>query len=214
LDIPLTRLETIDHALETLRAKVVSTKGEIASSLARVRATEQRDEIARDMISKLEDRVRAPLALSPATEAAIAQWITASPPLSSGSSSGFSSSPSGSSSSSPYAGPSRKRSHISSSSLETSHPSSPPSRKRCRSPTPLLSATTVCTPPIEMPPPYKRLKGSSSALHDDVHAKTTVEAKLDDHSEMIGEMYEHLLDIPLTRLETIDHALETLRAKV
>nr|GEX87435.1 hypothetical protein [Tanacetum cinerariifolium] len=144
-------------------------------------------------------------------------WITASPPLSSGSSSGFSSLPSGSSSStssSPYAGPSRKRSHISSSSLETSHPSSPPSRKRCRSPTPLLSATTVCTPPIEMLPPYKRLKGSSSAPHDDVHAKTIVEAKLDDHSEMIGEMYEHLLDIPLTRLETIDHALETLRAEV
>nr|GEV85397.1 hypothetical protein [Tanacetum cinerariifolium] len=190
-------------------------------------------------------RVRAPPALSPATKAAIAQWIAMPPPLSSGSSSKYSSSSmlgsSSSASSSPYTRPSRKRSHISYSSPETSHPSSSPpphkrcrvliyssssaslppspsvgpSRKRCRSPTrPLLSITTISTSPIEMLPPCERFKGRSSALQEDVHAKTTVEARLGDHSDMIGEMYEHLLDIPLTRLETTEHELETLRARV
>ncbi|GJV69070.1 reverse transcriptase domain-containing protein [Tanacetum coccineum] len=40
------------------------------------------------------------------------------------------------------------------------------------------------------------------------------ETRLDDHSEMIREMYKHLLDMPLTRLETTEHELETLRARV
>ncbi|GKF77468.1 hypothetical protein Tco_0229938 [Tanacetum coccineum] len=40
------------------------------------------------------------------------------------------------------------------------------------------------------------------------------ETRLDDHSEMIREMYKHLLDKPLIRLETTEHELETLRARV
>ncbi|GKD26734.1 hypothetical protein Tco_1232948 [Tanacetum coccineum] len=110
----------------------------------------------------------------------------------------------------PYSRSSRRRSFYVSSSLETSHtssspsplsnsflpsPSVGPSRKTCRSPTPSLPETVaaVSTPPIEMLPPRKRL---------------------DDHNEMIKEMYEHLLDVPSTRPEDTDHELETLRSRV
>ncbi|GJX04899.1 hypothetical protein Tco_0190815 [Tanacetum coccineum] len=88
-------------------------------------------------------RVRAPPALSPTTEAAIAQWIVPAPPFTLGSSSGSLSPPSseysspslsGSSSyapSSPYSGPSHRRSRLSYSSSETSHLSlrSPPHKR-------------------------------------------------------------------------------------
>ncbi|GJS68390.1 hypothetical protein Tco_0682955 [Tanacetum coccineum] len=123
--------------------------------------------------------------------------IVAPPPLSSGSSSEYSSrSPSGSSSStpsSPYIGPSHRRSRISYSSLETSHPSS--------------------LPPLFVTHPPKREIDASSRVPKDVHAETMVDFRLDDHNEMITEMYEHLLHIPLTSLETIEHELETLRAR-
>nr|GEV83429.1 hypothetical protein [Tanacetum cinerariifolium] len=70
--------------------------------------------------------------------------------------------------------------------------------KRCRSPITSLPATALALAalssiPAERLPPRKRL---------------------DDHSEMVREMYEHLLDIPLTRLETTKHELETLRVRV
>ncbi|GJU48552.1 diacylglycerol kinase 4-like protein [Tanacetum coccineum] len=48
-------LETIEHDLETLRARVVSSKREITSLRGRARAAEPRDEISRDRISELED---------------------------------------------------------------------------------------------------------------------------------------------------------------
>nr|GEV10797.1 hypothetical protein [Tanacetum cinerariifolium] len=117
----------------------------------------------------------------------------------------------------PYTGLSRKRSCISSSSSETSHPSSsPPPYKRHRSPTPPLPATkaAVPTPTIEMLRPRKRFRGTSYASQEDVYAETTIEAMLGNHSEMIEEMYEHLLDITLIRLETAEHELETLRGRV
>nr|GEW94299.1 putative reverse transcriptase domain-containing protein [Tanacetum cinerariifolium] len=198
----------------------------------------------RYQLSTTRKRVRTPHALSSATEAVIAQWITAPPPLSSDSSSKYLSPLSESSSSSPsspYSRPSHRRSRYVSSS-KTSHPSSSPpphkrhrilvyssssaslppspsarpSRKRCRSPTPPLPVTEaeVSTPPIEMLPPCERFKGTSFAPQEDVHAETTVEARLDDHSKMIGEMYKHLLNIPSTRLEDTEHELETLRARV
>ncbi|GJX76514.1 hypothetical protein Tco_0323325 [Tanacetum coccineum] len=174
--------------------------------------------------------------------AAIPLWIAAPLPLSPGSSSDYSSSLSGSSSFaplSPYSEPSHRRSHYVSSS-ETSHLSSSlpprkmrrvlayssssasllpsplvgPSCKRRRSPTPPLPAAAVSTPYIEMLPPCQRFMGTSSAPREDVHSETTVETRLDDHSEMIREMYEHLLDIPSTRLDDTKHELETLRARV
>ncbi|GKC23804.1 hypothetical protein Tco_1025954 [Tanacetum coccineum] len=165
-------------------------------------------------------RVRAPPTLSSAIEAIIAQWIVVPPPLLTGSS--------------------LERSRISYSSLETSHPSSlpplckrcrvliysssstslspspsvGPSHKRCRSPTSLLPVTVVSTPPIEMLPPHKRFIGSSYVPQEDVYVETTVEARLDDHSEMIEEMYEHLLDIPFTRLKTTKHEAAEQRDEI
>ncbi|GJS00113.1 hypothetical protein Tco_0316621 [Tanacetum coccineum] len=52
--IPLTRFESAEHELETLRAQVVSINQEITALQARARAVEQRDKISQDMISKLE----------------------------------------------------------------------------------------------------------------------------------------------------------------
>nr|GEU62561.1 putative reverse transcriptase domain-containing protein [Tanacetum cinerariifolium] len=188
------------------------------------------------MLLTVRKRVRPPPALAPAIETAITKWITAPLLLSSGSSSEYSSVvPS-------YAKPSYRRSCYVSSSSETSHPpSSPPprkrrkvliyssspsasltpspsigpSRKRCKLPAPpLLATAVVSTPPIKMLPPRKRFRGISFAPREDAHAKTTIEAKLDDHSEMLGEMYEHLLDMPFSRLEDTEQELQTLRARV
>nr|GEU41664.1 RNA-directed DNA polymerase, eukaryota [Tanacetum cinerariifolium] len=87
-------------------------------------------------------------------------------------------------------------------------------------PAPLaLSPTTPAlvvqsSPAPKLSPPRKRVKGASSGVQLDVLAETAIEAKLDDHSEMIGKMYEYLLDIPLTRLETTEHDLEASRARL
>nr|GFC48455.1 hypothetical protein [Tanacetum cinerariifolium] len=102
----------------------------------------------------------------------------------------------------PYVRPSRKRFHYVSSSSEISHLSSSP-------PPP----TAVLTPPIEMLPHRKRVRCVSSGVHKDVHVETMVEARLDDHNEMLGKMYEYLLDLPLTRIEDTEQELQTLRAR-
>ncbi|GKC23995.1 hypothetical protein Tco_1026145 [Tanacetum coccineum] len=47
-------LETTEHELDTLRARVVSVEQEIASLLAKARAAEQQDMISRARISELE----------------------------------------------------------------------------------------------------------------------------------------------------------------
>ncbi|GKA70831.1 hypothetical protein Tco_0776970 [Tanacetum coccineum] len=113
------------------------------------------------MLLTTRKRVRVPPALSLAIEATIAQYITALPPLSSGSSLDYS-------------------------------PSSP-----------LRSSSSAPSSP------YSRT-GTSSAPQEGVHAK----ARLTHHGELIEEMYDHLIEIPITRLETIKHELETLRARV
>ncbi|GKB13539.1 hypothetical protein Tco_0847462 [Tanacetum coccineum] len=136
-----------------------------------------------------------------------------------------------------YSGPSRRRSRISF-TTETSQPSliapphkrhrpliylssssaslSPPpsvrpSCKRCRPHTlPLPAAPVVSPPPIKLLLPRKRFRDSSCFPHEGVHA----EARLTHHGELTREMYDHLLEIFLTRLETTQHELEALRARV
>ncbi|GKA55365.1 hypothetical protein Tco_0754314 [Tanacetum coccineum] len=47
-----------------------------------------------------------------------------------------------------------------------------------------------------------------------VHHGLMVEERLDEQSEVIGEMYEHLLHIPLPRIEEIEEELRNLQARV
>ncbi|GKE45551.1 hypothetical protein Tco_1472835, partial [Tanacetum coccineum] len=152
-------------------------------------------------------RMCTPPALSSASEVAIAQWIMAPPPLSVGSSSRYSSSsPLGSSSSapsSPYSEPSRRRSRSSSPSSghHTQHRHHHLVRG-VRSLTPPLpsAAAAVSTPPIERLPPRKRFRGTSSAPQEVVHVETTTEARLTHHGELIGEMYDHMLEVLLVQI--------------
>nr|GEV46324.1 reverse transcriptase [Tanacetum cinerariifolium] len=72
-----------------------------------------------------------------------------------------------------------------------------PSRKRCRSPTSLLpvvvSALAILSyVPTDRLPPRKRL---------------------DKQSEMIGEMYEHFLEMPLSKMEETEEDIQTMRAR-
>ncbi|GJW58739.1 hypothetical protein Tco_0105470 [Tanacetum coccineum] len=131
----------------------------------------------------------------------------------------------------PRSGPSRRRSrHASSSGTSHSPPgplshrrnlvssySTPPSlvgssRKRCMSPTtsPPAAAsvlTILSSVPADCLPP-------SEPAISPVHHGLAVEERLDEKSEVIGEMYEHLLEIPLLRIEGIEEELQTLRARV
>ncbi|GJX12300.1 putative reverse transcriptase domain-containing protein [Tanacetum coccineum] len=75
------------------------------------------------------------------------------------------------------------------------------------SPTPPLPALVVpSSPALKLSPPRKRVRGAPSGLQEVVHSETTIEVRLDDHSEMIVEMYEHLLDMPFTRLKTTEQS--------
>ncbi|GJS60466.1 hypothetical protein Tco_0655250 [Tanacetum coccineum] len=78
---------------------------------------------------------------------------------------------------------------------------------------------------VDRLPPRKRFKGSPAISYQDATAKATsepvstlfhpgqtVEDRLDEQSGMIGGMYEHLLDKPLSKIEEIDGQLQTLRA--
>nr|GEV15185.1 hypothetical protein [Tanacetum cinerariifolium] len=108
-------------------------------------------------------------------------------------------------------GPLPRRRHLVS-SYSTPSASVRPSRKRCRSPTTLRPATSA--PAIlssvlaDRLPPCKRLKGSpalsyhnitievaSEPVSPPVHHRLTVLERLDEQSEVTGEMYEHLLEI-------------------
>ncbi|GJV79893.1 hypothetical protein Tco_1515763 [Tanacetum coccineum] len=126
-------------------------------------------------------------------------------------------------------GPSHRRSRlvssISSSSVGLSH-------KRCRSPTTSRpTSTSAPTIPssvhVDRLLPRKSLRGLPIASYQDVtveavvkpvsppvHHGLTVEERLDEHSETIGEMYEHLLYMPLSRIKEIEQELHTLRARV
>ncbi|GKB29814.1 hypothetical protein Tco_0869215 [Tanacetum coccineum] len=189
--------------------------------------------------------------------------ITTPPPLSSGSSSEYSSSLFGSSlvaPSLPYTEPSRRRSHYVSSSSSppprkrrkiliystssTSLSPSPlvgPSRKRCRSPTTSLLPAAVPAPtslssvPDDRLPPRKRFRGSPAASLQEDAVETTIEATVEaaaepvippdhpeqtigeilyEHEEVIDEMYEHLLEMPVIRFEEIKEELQTLKDRV
>ncbi|GKD17681.1 hypothetical protein Tco_1206839 [Tanacetum coccineum] len=47
-----------------------------------------------------------------------------------------------------------------------------------------------------------------------IHHRLSVEERLDEQSEMIGGMYEHLLDMPMFRIKEIEKELQTLRDRV
>ncbi|GJS50040.1 hypothetical protein Tco_0600161 [Tanacetum coccineum] len=64
-----------------------------------------------------------------------------------------------------------------------------PSRKRCRSPTP-SSAPADATTEVMVEPDILP-----------VHPGQTIEDRLDEYSEMIRGMYEHLLDMTLSKIE-------------
>ncbi|GKC46917.1 hypothetical protein Tco_1064639 [Tanacetum coccineum] len=146
--------------------------------------------------------------LSLATQASIAQWNVIPPP----SSSRFSPSSEFSSSSS-------ELSSSSSSSGTLHRPSGPLPRRKC-----WVSSYSTPSPSV---------RPSCSRIHQLYHFRMSQlrlrprltfhmfsmrlqlrETRLDDYSKMIREMYKHLLDMPLTRLETTEHELETLRARV
>ncbi|GKF14069.1 hypothetical protein Tco_0055531, partial [Tanacetum coccineum] len=114
--------------------------------------------------------------------------------------------------------PSCRRSRVSSSS-ETSHPplGSPPHKRRRVLIYSSSSASLSPSPSVE--PSRNRCRSPTlplplPATAEGVHAETTAKARLTHHGELIGEMYDHLLEIPLTRLETTKHELEALRARV
>nr|GEV34643.1 hypothetical protein [Tanacetum cinerariifolium] len=133
-------------------------------------------------------------------------------PISSTSSSGTSPAPSG-----PLP---CKRHPVSSYSIPLA--SARPSRKRCRSPTTSLLATAsapaiLSSVPVARLPRRNRLRGLTNVSYHDVMIKAVAEPVsppahygpmikeiLDEHSEVIGDMYEHLLEIPLPRIEEID----------
>nr|GEU48618.1 hypothetical protein [Tanacetum cinerariifolium] len=111
----------------------------------------------------------------------------------------------------PYFGSSHRRScHVSSSSSTSSAPSGPlprrrhqissystsltyvrPSRKRCRPSTTSLPATSSTPAVLSYVLADRLLPRKSQAIED----------RLDEQSEMIGGMYKHLLDMPLSRIE-------------
>ncbi|GKA14308.1 hypothetical protein Tco_0693954 [Tanacetum coccineum] len=88
-------------------------------------------------------------------------------------------------------------------------------------------ATILSYVPADRLSHRKRLKASPAAsLHEAtveaaaepvtplVHHRETTKDRLDEQSEMIGGMYEHLLDMPLSRIEETEEELWTLRARM
>nr|GEW86210.1 hypothetical protein [Tanacetum cinerariifolium] len=104
----------------------------------------------------------------------------------------------------PHSGPSRMRSrHVSSSSLSSGNlptPSGQLPRRRLASTSTVLSYLIADRlPPRKSPPVH--------------HGKMVVD-RLDEQSEMIRGMYEHLLDMSLSKIEETEEELQTLRAKM
>ncbi|GKC32289.1 hypothetical protein Tco_1039583 [Tanacetum coccineum] len=108
------------------------------------------------------------------------------------------------------------------SSYSTPSASARPSRKRCRSPTTSLPAAAsepaiLSSVPADRLPPHKRLRGSlvvscqdftieaaAEPVSPPAHHGPTIEERLDEQSEVIRDMYEHLLEIPLPRIDEIN----------
>ncbi|GKA29936.1 hypothetical protein Tco_0716181 [Tanacetum coccineum] len=69
--------------------------------------------------------------------------------------------------------------------------------------------------------PRKRLRGSSSAYHQEVSYETrfeydteTVEERLGEHDDVIQEMYDNILEIPLQRMEEVEEEIRTLTIRL
>ncbi|GJY39284.1 hypothetical protein Tco_0425648 [Tanacetum coccineum] len=142
----------------------------------------------------------------------------------------ISSSPSSGTSPAPSGSLPRRRHPMS--SYSTPSASVGPSCKRCWSLTtsrPAAASSSMILPsvPADRLPPHKRLRGSPIISYQDVtieattepvsppvHHRLTVEEILDGQSDMIKEMYEHLLEIPLPMIEEIEEELRTPRARV
>ncbi|GJV19903.1 hypothetical protein Tco_1368923 [Tanacetum coccineum] len=117
------------------------------------------------------------------------------------------------------------------SSYSTPPSSVGPSHKKCRSSTTSLQAAALAPAvlsfiPVNRLPPRKRLRGSPDVSYQDatieataeptispVHHRLMVEERLDKQREMIGRMHNHLLGMPLSRIEEIEEELQTLKAK-
>ncbi|GKB79931.1 hypothetical protein Tco_0946826 [Tanacetum coccineum] len=129
-------------------------------------------------------------------------------------------------------GPLPRRRHQLSSYSTSPSVSIGPSRKRCRSPTTLPPPSSLVSPVlsfvlVDCLSPQKRFRGLPAAsLQEDtieaavepiitpVHLEQNVRERLDEQEDVMGEMYEHLLEIPLLRIDEIEQELQTLRDMV
>ncbi|GKB61241.1 hypothetical protein Tco_0917427 [Tanacetum coccineum] len=156
------------------------------------------------MMRTLRKRVHTPVSLSPAIKEAIADEIAAPP---------------------------RKSDRLSPPLVPSSPPPSPlpsPSRKRSRSPSPPLP-TLPSSPPSDMLPLRKRVRmtplqtETSEEIVNETHTKTIaptrlfhhtvslVVARLISHERLIEEIHEHLREVLLERIETLEQEVETMR---
>nr|GEX62071.1 hypothetical protein [Tanacetum cinerariifolium] len=89
----------------------------------------------------------------------------------------------------------------------------------------VVSAPTILTHvAADRLPPRKRLgfeltieataETTTNPVISPVHTELTVGERLDEHEEVIEEIYKHLLEIPLPRIDEIKQDLQTLRDKV
>ncbi|GKA02692.1 hypothetical protein Tco_0675473, partial [Tanacetum coccineum] len=128
-----------------------------------------------------------------------------------------------------------------SSALLSPSPSVGPSRKRCRShttsflPADVPAPTSLSYVPDDRLPPRKRFRGSPAAsLQEDTiettievtfkataepvippdHPEQTIRERLYEHEEVIDEMYEYFLEMPVIRFEEIKEELQTLKDRV
>nr|GEW54591.1 hypothetical protein [Tanacetum cinerariifolium] len=89
------------------------------------------------------------------------------------------------------------------------------------------ASSILSSVPVDQLPPRKRLRGLVVVSYQDVtieaitepaisliHYGLTVEEILDEHNEVIGEMYDNLLEIRLPKIKEIEEKFRTLRARV
>ncbi|GKD30973.1 hypothetical protein Tco_1241751, partial [Tanacetum coccineum] len=126
-----------------------------------------------------------------------------------------------------YVGPSRKRCRSPTSSLLAAIPAPSsltsvpadrlPPRKRLRSsPAASLEENTIeATSEASIEDTIKAIiEAIAEAVILPVLLELTIVERLDDQSEMIGQMYEHLLEIPLLRIDEINEEIRAMRVRV